>query len=548
MNALPPTDVSLYELALSADHPPSPLMVSPTVFKSIVSSVFDHLLETGSMLATEPATSIWLKLPRGEAWQSELHRYLASRSATELVYVLRNQRELELGDVDADSTGGDPEITGGDPEITGGDRDAIQVETATLGHEHAESTTLDGAAMAPLPFVELPIADESQLRREYFVLVLSPGFCLLVLAHRPKTMRSSDDSGMKRFQRLAAAPLTADNSERKQLLFGLCSFDPQTIAPVLNGIKQAIALGYAQAEANAEADGLLTNWDQMMARWAGASLDPSQVGRFLHRQVQRQEKIWHASAVVRKQADTASIVQLENEELLNQLRLKNEFLKTVGQEMRTPLANMKTALSLVNSSSLKPSQRQRYMNLLKQECDRQGALIASVLDLIQMEDVDEQETIQPLRLADVVPGVVSTYQPVAQEKGITLSCTVPADLPAVSCLGAWMRQIVINLLHNAIKFTPRGGQVRVRARLQGDYVQLEFRDTGVGIASSDIPKIFNRFYRVRHSTQTDISGVGLGLSIVQQLLLRCGGSVSVVSKVGEGSAFSVLLPVYSQTN
>jgi signal transduction histidine kinase len=83
----------------------------------------------------------------------------------------------------------------------------------------------------------------------------------------------------------------------------------------------------------------------------------------------------------------------------------------------------------------------------------------------------------------------------------------------------------------------------VRAGLQGDYVQLEFRDTGIGIPSSEIPKVFDRFYRVRPVAGEDPGGAGLGLTIVQQLLLRCGGSVAVKSKLGEGSVFNVLLPI-----
>jgi signal transduction histidine kinase len=110
-----------------------------------------------------------------------------------------------------------------------------------------------------------------------------------------------------------------------------------------------------------------------------------------------------------------------------------------------------------------------------------------------------------------------------------------------------LKQIVINLLHNAIKFTSTGGNVWVRAKQQGDYVQLEIRDTGVGIAPSEIPKIFDRFYRVRQSAD-DSSGAGLGLTIVQQLLLHCGGSISVKSKVNEGSIFNVLLPVYKASS
>jgi len=129
-----------------------------------------------------------------------------------------------------------------------------------------------------------------------------------------------------------------------------------------------------------------------------------------------------------------------------------------------------------------------------------------------------------------------------------LAYTVPEDLPTVSCFSAWLKQIVINLLHNSIKFTPTGGQVWVRSRLQGDYVQLEFRDTGIGIRTNEIPKIFDRFYRVRPAAGVDSGGAGLGLTIVQQLLLRCGGSISVKSRLGEGSVFNVLLPIADSTS
>ncbi len=206
---------------------------------------------------------------------------------------------------------------------------------------------------------------------------------------------------------------------------------------------------------------------------------------------------------------------------------------------------MKTALRLLDSPQLKPPQRQRYMQLLYTECDRQNSLIIGLLELVQLEDESQPSVMPSVQLADIVPGVVSTYQPLAQEKGIQLGYTVPTGLPAVSCLETWLRQIVINLLNNGLKFTPTGGQVRVRATLQGEYVQLAFSDTGIGIAASEIPKIFDSFYRGRSTTSED-TGAGLGLTIVQRLLLRCGGSISVTSQLGEGSNFKVLLPVASQ--
>ena len=224
------------------------------------------------------------------------------------------------------------------------------------------------------------------------------------------------------------------------------------------------------------------------------------------------------------------------------LRSKDELLKRVVQELRTPLTNMKTALKLLDSAQLRHPQRQRYMRLLQVECDRQTSLLAGLLNLAQIES-DPQPAVMPsVQLADLIPGVVSTYQPLAQEKGIQLSYTIPVGLPPVACMETWLRQMAINLLHNSLKFTPQGGQVRVQATLQNTSVRLVFADTGIGIAAGEIPQIFNSFYRGR-ATAIEGTGVGLGLTIVQQLLSRCGGSIAVSSKVGEGTQFRVLLPV-----
>jgi signal transduction histidine kinase len=206
---------------------------------------------------------------------------------------------------------------------------------------------------------------------------------------------------------------------------------------------------------------------------------------------------------------------------------------------------MKTALSLLNSPSIKTPQRQRYLDMIKRECDRQNHLITGVMDLVELERNLETASLEPVCLSEVVPGVVSTYQPLAQERGIMLAYTVPNDLPHVWCVSGGLRQIVINLLSNCIKFTPNGGQVWVRTRKQKKYVQLEFRDTGIGIPENEIPKIFNRFYKVRPVAHEESGSAGLGLTIVEKLLQRCGGSISVSSMTGEGSSFKVLLATVS---
>ncbi|KAM3113638.1 ATP-binding protein [Phormidesmis sp. 146-33] len=479
-------EISLYELAASSEQTPFVLQTSPVTFKSLVSSLIDLLVEQ------QISASIWAKMPRGEAWQAEIDRYRESATPPEAVYLFRNQKEDAAEEI-ADSPMAD--------------------DAGRVTHEH------------PALWRSL---SESQLKRDYFLLIWSKQFCGLLVAYRsrPQSIRVEGvEAGL--FDTAQEEP-----TEKKQSLSVLLSMEPQTIREFLDRLTQFVDSSDAAV------------WETLIATSQPSSLNPGLVGQLFTKQIQRQEDLWQRATTYRKQAEMAHLLQLQNEELLNAIRLKDEFLNNVGQELRTPLTNMKTALTLLNSPSLKPPQKQRYMDLLVKECDRQSSLITSLLDLVSLDQMAEQTTIQALRLSDVVPGVVSTYQPLAEEKGVRLAYTVPEELPPVSCLNTWLKQIVINLLHNGIKFTPRGGQVWVRAKQQGDYVQLEFRDTGIGIAPSEIPKIFDRFYRARQAVEEDSGGAGLGLTIVQQLLLHCGGSISVKSRLSEGSTFNVLLPIF----
>jgi two-component system, OmpR family, phosphate regulon sensor histidine kinase PhoR len=222
--------------------------------------------------------------------------------------------------------------------------------------------------------------------------------------------------------------------------------------------------------------------------------------------------------------------------------LKDELIAHLIQELCTPLTNIKTALKLLESPVLKQPQRQRYLGLIRGECDRQNSLINGTTRLLALDRAPDRAGVIPIQLSQIIPGIVSTYQPLAAEKGIRLGYTIPDNLPTIICVETWLRQITIDLLHNGIKYTLDGGQVFVQASVQGEYVQLEFRDTGIGISPAEIPRIFNRFYRVRNSLDKDNNGAGLGLTIVQNILLRCGGSISVISQVGVGSKFRVLLP------
>jgi signal transduction histidine kinase len=515
-----PSELSLSEIALSVAPSAQILQVSPATFKSAIDGLMDLLTEQQI-----PAV-LWAKLPKGSVWQTGLELYGSLSGVNKVIYQFKSQRDE-------------------------GSDDASMVSTAMTASPESLSSREGSIESLSEHIINLYLPPGSSIRREYFLLVWSSQFQAVILSQRVRSTAFAKTAVESKESRAAAGEpglVNDDPSERRQQLLMLYSFDTAMVESILSGLEQVVTQTQLPIEATENcvpqdfAD-LVNHWRTQLSNLPPLTLNPSILSYLLNLQIQRQDEVWQRYSVYRKQAEIVEALQYQNEELTNAIRFKDDFLSNVGQELRTPLTTIKTALTLLNSPNVKQPQRQRYMDLIAKECDRQSSLITSLLDLVQLDQVVEQSTLQPVRLSDVVPGVVSTYQPVAEEKGVMLAYTVPEDLPPVSCMNNWLKQIVINLLHNGIKFTPNGGQVWVRAKQQGDYVQLEFRDTGIGIAPTEVSKIFERFYRVRQSVE-ESSGAGLGLTIVQQLLIHCGGSVSVKSRLGEGSSFNVLLPIH----
>ncbi len=234
-------------------------------------------------------------------------------------------------------------------------------------------------------------------------------------------------------------------------------------------------------------------------------------------------------------------LQANLHELRQSLSYRDEFLASVCQQLRTPLTNIKTAAQLLRSPRIRDAQKGKYWEVLNSECDHQISLISSLIELITIDQDMTLNADAPVVLFDLVPGIVSTYQALAQEKGLMLAYTIPASIPSVHFPEAALKQVLVKLIENAINFTPAGGQIWLTANANAPFVQIEVRDTGIGIPPEDLAKIFERFYRVPRA-RMDIPGVGLGLTIVQKLLLGLGGAVSVRSELGQGSTFTVLLP------
>ncbi|NMG18662.1 DICT sensory domain-containing protein [Brasilonema bromeliae] len=500
-------DVSVYQqLASGMQALPQLLPHSPATLLSQLKSQIDLLIEQ------QIAATLWVKLPPGKIWHSEIQRYqqqLTMSGVIRTLHIQESKTGVQEQQTPPSSRQGRAAGTqqGNSPVLTQTPRQSstpVQETRDNSWHGNASPTSSSSESFL------VNSMPNSQLQREYFVMVLSSQYCCLILAHRPFRTRKNN---LAKANRKKTAPLLA-----------VTIFEGEIIQKVLNVMKSAIT---PQSSLLMPADFICPS-----------APDPRLLSQLFAKQLQQQDEIYRQRTIKR-----LANMQQKNQKLQENLQLKDEYLSNVCQELRAPLTHMKTALSLLNSPNLKMIQRQRYFQMLKQECDRQNALITGVFDMVQLERNLPRMPLEVVRLSEVVPGVVSIYQPLAREKGIMLGYTVPTELPAVWCVSGGLRQIVINLLFNSIKFTPKGGQVWVQGRVQGDYVQLEFRDTGIGIADSEIPKIFERFYRLRPTTTEDSGGVGLGLPIVQLLLSRCSGCISVKSKLNEGSIFTVQLAI-----
>lgn len=363
----------------------------------------------------------------------------------------------------------------------------------------------------PTGVTYIPLTADNQLTQESFFLVLAPQLCSVILSQQHIDHANQETS-------VFVPPLSV-----------VCAFEQEVIELVLETIQQT---AFANRELPAE---LLADLS------APSPFPPVPDPNFLHQlilqQVQRTEELQQLETIIVPSQQESPEVSLDLKELVTQ----------VARELRTPLTHMKTALSILESSKLKAAQRQRYLKVLHQQWEHQNSLIEGLLDLMQLEASPKVEKILPLSLAELIPGIVSTYQPLAMEKGIQLGYTIPANIPPVHFPSQELRQIVISLLSNSLKFTHPDGKVSVQVSQKREYVQIAFVDTGIGIAPIDLRRIFDRFYQGR-STPTDITGAGLGLTIVKQILQRYGGSISVTSQLRRGSAFKVLLPTVIDNN
>ena len=237
-------------------------------------------------------------------------------------------------------------------------------------------------------------------------------------------------------------------------------------------------------------------------------------------------------------------IEEANRKLIEVDRLKSRFFANVSHEMRTPLTLLIAPLeSLIrraegafdsNARELLETMHNNGMRLLK--------LINDLLDLVRLESGRMDVRSEPLRLQDFFKGLSSAIRQVAAEKNVHVHTHVDEILETILTDRDKLEKILLNLLFNAIKFTPSGGRIELKTEKKDDQIILIVSDTGVGIAEKNLPFVFDRFWQADNSSRRKYQGVGIGLALVKELSEMMGGGVSVTSIEGQGATFAVRLP------
>jgi len=229
-------------------------------------------------------------------------------------------------------------------------------------------------------------------------------------------------------------------------------------------------------------------------------------------------------------------------------KMRSEFTANVTHELKTPLTSIKGFVETLLDGAVNDKEKAaEYLNIVKRHTDRLEALINDLLDLSKIESKGVKMDFGSVNIPEIARKTVALYEDKVRAKQQALVMDVKSDIPRVLGSESKLEQVFSNLLDNAIKFTPDGGKISVVVSDDKEHVNIDFKDSGIGIPQEHLSRIFERFYRVDKTRARELGGTGLGLSIVKHIVEMHGGKVSVESVSEKGSVFSVVLPVNHAT-
>jgi two-component system phosphate regulon sensor histidine kinase PhoR len=246
--------------------------------------------------------------------------------------------------------------------------------------------------------------------------------------------------------------------------------------------------------------------------------------------------------------ETVAQLQHEHAELEKLERIRKDFVINVSHELRTPLASIQGYTeTLIDGAMADPDYNMRFLGIIRHNAERLARLTEDLLTLSRVEQKRQKFEFETHFVNALLHDAFEMMRPIAEKGRIELIEARAPDNAVVCCDSEAVSQILTNLMENAIKYTPAGGQISVGALSLGSMVEFFVRDTGIGIPEEDLPRLFERFYRVDKARSRELGGTGLGLSIVKHLVAAHHGTTRVESRVHEGSTFSFTLPVNQDT-
>ncbi|MBI2608078.1 MAG: PAS domain-containing sensor histidine kinase [Deltaproteobacteria bacterium] len=249
---------------------------------------------------------------------------------------------------------------------------------------------------------------------------------------------------------------------------------------------------------------------------------------------QTEEKLRHAAAV------SSEAAKRERE----MSELKSEFIQMTSHELKTPLTHIKAGVSNLEHLKLAPKVRKRIFKIIDGSIHRLSTLISDHLDLEKIEKGKMEYIIKPHHIALMIRNAVESFHLFSKQRGVRLEYKISHTTPDVLVDPDRFNQIMTNLLHNALKFTPEGGGVTVFSNIKGDYLEISVKDTGYGIPKEEQTKVFEKYKQVKDRLKKgQIGGTGLGLPIVKALVEGLGGKMRLESEVNKGSCFSFTVPL-----
>lgn len=232
--------------------------------------------------------------------------------------------------------------------------------------------------------------------------------------------------------------------------------------------------------------------------------------------------------------DITSIRKLE--------KIRRDFVANVSHELRTPLTSISGFVETLKIRELDAKNRNKVIDIIEFETERLKRLINNLLELSEIESIKTTKPLTDIDITDDVNKIVELLTPLSDKKEIKIRLNIEEGLNTIIGNKDWFRLILTNLIENSIKYTEVKGNIRINVSNHNSGVKLVIKDNGIGIPEEDLPRIFERFYRVDKSRSSIVEGSGIGLAIVKHIVILLKGTIEVRSKLGEGTCFIVLLP------